>query len=800
MNIKRFITIFLAIAILVSTGAWFWSNRGDERRIAPRGVVSEEPTSINNAFVRGEQSATEMAVAKDNMTYRLAESLAAKMQEYNPDGPGDASNPGIWQPNAEMVLEEFLTKKEIYGPVVLDQAAALAKRTKLEEVNVLENASPEETANYLQAFAQIAQENFLDKRVQGLIEETATPETISALAVVIGQSLRRLDELQVPKDYLDMHISLRDVVIDLQQILEAPITGTEDPVRTILAVENQKNLIAQSTAKFAEEMEKVKLKDTSNLGLGGRESFWGIKTAHAFCIPFVVCFTFDIAQLGAQGVKMGQDIAKWVRGYVTETLKDVLVHKLIQQTIGWIQGNGKPKFITNWKSFLGDVANQAGGDFLYRINPKLCTSFGPMIRVALTPVTTAPDKGITCTLDQVMSNVQDFYDNFSNGGWIAYGATLQPSNNFFGAYMQASDMLMVEKAQKTQAKESEAKSSSGFLGTKMCTKWEYRAPQADPTDPAYISCINQCKLSPVVDCEKECAPQGPPQKVCVEEKTTTPGDMVAKALGDLPGAPLQRIVNAQDITALVNALVNAAMSKLVSAAKNIGPDSNGDPGVLGLENSAKKSGFGKFCEGLSGQAYEECAKGARQACQQLPPEQRKDCLDAIQPEDPNGLGPTPPKVGLGNSVNPPPPMDIVGFSNVIWIDRDVKGFTETTNLSSSFNSGAKTIYLDYDKAGVWPVEDPLGDGTEIVGNAWIFVYRRSNWYAATFDWLRPNQTQKGIENLLSADGTLHGELSNFQMRAGEHYYVLVSTPVRNGYQPKLQERSNAVEVVAPSAL
>jgi len=804
MKIRSFVIVFLILSTIIGSVGLI----GDVWKEPDIKLADSDPAPSNenypgNAFVKREQSATEFAVAQDNLTYRLAESLAVKMQEYNPDGPGDINDPGIWRPNTDMVMEEFLAKKEIYGPVVLDQASALARRTKAEQVNIIENASPEEIASYLQVFAQIAQEDVFNDRTQRLTLSPASPETISAIATAIDQSIIRLDELSVPREHLSAHISFRDVLIDLERMLGASIVGTDDPVRTILALDNQKNMLEESLSRFNKEMAGIELKYADPEKIGLLRSALGIKTANAFCI-YALCFTFDFANLGVQASKMGKDIASWARKWATETLKDVLVHRLVQQTIGWIQGNGKPKFVTNWKSFLGDVANQAAGDFLYRINPKLCSSFGPMIRVALTPVTTAPDKGITCTLDQVMSNVQSFYDNFSSGGWIAYGATLQPSNNFLGAYFQASDMMMIEKAEKTQAKESEAKSSSGFLGTKMCVKWEYRTSANSNVNVTASTCpasgLNPdgtlCTTRSITG--SMTAPKQ--EKICVEEKTTTPGDMVAKALGDIPGAPLQRIVNAQDITALVNALVNAAMSKLVSSAKNIGADSDGDPGVLGISGSSGDgSSYGPFCAGLAGSTYSECVKGVQQTCTQLPPEETDNCLKGIVEEDPNAFDPKPPKIGVGNSINPPPPMDTVGFNNVIWIDRDVSGFAETARLQSSFSNNIDTIYLNYNKAGVWPVEKLSQVDYEVVGNAWIFVYRRSNWYAATFDWLGPNQDHKGTKNLTSADDSLPGELVNFQLKYGENYYVMVSTPVGEGHQPTVEERSDVVEVVMPVA-
>ncbi|MFH0890811.1 MAG: hypothetical protein V1856_02140, partial [Candidatus Liptonbacteria bacterium] len=568
-RISDFITIFLALAILSGTGAWFWSDRGGgaQRAGLERGVGKEEYVS-ENAFVKRDLTATEAAM--DNLTYRLAESLAGKMNEYNAEGPGDAADPGIWQPTPEMVLEDFLLKREIYGPVVLDQAAILAKQTKPEQVNSVEGASQGERAAYLEAFAQIAQENIFEERVAEMVGEAATPETVSALAVTVGQSIRKLDELRVPKEYLGMHMATRDVLVVLDSMLGLPVSSTDDPVRVMLAAAQQGEILEARLGELQREFQSPELqKELSEVGrVSPVASSYFLGRANAM-VP-----VFDPVNFSAKLYEVGKHVGEWIRKWITETLKDVLVHRLIQQTISWIQGNGKPKFVTNWKSFLGDVANQAAGDFLYRINPKLCTSFGPMIRISLTPVVTAPDRGITCTLDQVMSNVQEFYNNFNNGGWIAYGATLEPQNNFYGAYFQASDIMMMEQAEKREAAKSEAEAGSGFPGTKLCTRWEYRREPCPPGGRNPDGSL----------CSSAVGTLG--TKVCAEEKTTTPGDMVAETLAGLPNAPLQRIVNAQDITALINALVNAAFSKLLSAAKNIGANSDGDPGVLGLNASA----------------------------------------------------------------------------------------------------------------------------------------------------------------------------------------------------------------------
>ncbi len=633
-RISDFITIFLAIAIITSTGAWYWSggNSGGKGSVENKAVL-EKYTTPDNAFTKRELSATEFATAQDNLTYRMAESLAIKMQEYNPDGPGEVSDPGIWQPTPEMVMEDFLQKPDVYGPLVLDQAELMVKKTTLKDIKIIKEAGQKETANYLNSLTETLRDNMLSSRVQDLIIEPAISDSMSAVAIQIGRSIRQLDELGVPEELAEIHMANRDMLIGLEQILSTPIESSDDPLRSILAVRRYSELIEGSALRIQREMGRL---DINKLSYGTEKGvaligFWGASIARAQGIP-----VYDNAGFVQKAVEIGMQIWKWAEPLVIGYLKDNLIHQLIQQTIGWIQGNGKPKFVTNWKSFLGDVTNQVAGDFIYRISPKLCNSFGPMIQVALTPVVTAPDRGITCTLDQVMSNVQNFNDHFNDGGWIAYGATLQPSNNFLGAYFQASDMLMLEQAKKKEAAEKEVETGRGFLGTKMCTKWEYRTSAnsninvttspcpAGGFNPDGTLCTTKSITGTITNPKQE--------KVCVEEKTTTPGDYIATSLSQTGvTAPLLRIVNSQDIAALANALVNAAITKLMNKVSDRDKD---DPGILGADNSVGGSSeFGRLCEGLKGSSYQACKKGAEGMCGKLPTNLKDKCLASIVPED-----------------------------------------------------------------------------------------------------------------------------------------------------------------------
>ncbi|MBI4347891.1 MAG: hypothetical protein HY553_13625 [Elusimicrobia bacterium] len=149
---------------------------------------------------------------------------------------------------------------------------------------------------------------------------------------------------------------------------------------------------------------------------------------------------------------------------------------------------------------------------------------------------------------------------------------------------------------------------------------------------------------------------------------------------------------------------------------------------------------------------------------------------------------------LGAVAAEPPPI-APDFSNVEWIDTDVGGWSETARLEPVTLSG-RAIRLPYDKAGSWPRvagRPEWAPDAEIVGVAWVFVYRGGRWLAATFDYLRHGSTDKDTTNITDGCGVLRGELSRYRPAAGQlHGFMVSGVPEGRGRTPSVQERSNVV--------
>ena len=171
--------------------------------------------------------------------------------------------------------------------------------------------------------------------------------------------------------------------------------------------------------------------------------------------------------------------------------------------------------------------------------------------------------------------------------------------------------------------------------------------------------------------------------------------------------------------------------------------------------------------------------------------------------NPPPTGPIPPPAapGIGNDPNPPLNPIAPDLSNVAIVSgdaSDVLTWAQTAVLTASFLS-PDTIRLDSDKKGVWPAGFPLGGSLpsdELNANAWVVVFRGTNWYAGTFEWMRPNQTDKSTSNMGRPDFAVKSPLTDFSLTSGESYGFFVSGLARNATRNVL-ERSNIVMLTFP---
>src|SRR3989344_4576398 len=271
------------------------------------------------------------------------------------------------------------------------------------------------------------------------------------------------------------------------------------------------------------------------------------------------------------------DIMKYAEEFALETLKQRLLDMMVDQIIFWIQGGGKPKFVTDWDGFLRDAANIAAGDFAKQLGLGfLCKPFNFQVQISLLP-TTRFSRPYDCTLDQITDNIDNFYQNFRSGGWVTYVGSLQPRNNYFGASLLAEADLEDRKLNAQAAAQNEALAGGGFTSVKSCNE-------------------DGSNSGPDIDGD------GIAGDIPTSCTVTVPGQSVQALLNKSLMVPIDRILNAAHLGDYVGAIAAAITNRLII---------EGVKGIQGLTTPDTPSGgtvgggIGK-CAGLSGSVYAAC--------------------------------------------------------------------------------------------------------------------------------------------------------------------------------------------------
>ncbi|OGY64012.1 MAG: hypothetical protein A3I89_02965 [Candidatus Harrisonbacteria bacterium RIFCSPLOWO2_02_FULL_41_11] len=265
---------------------------------------------------------------------------------------------------------------------------------------------------------------------------------------------------------------------------------------------------------------------------------------------------------GAETSQLTKTITQLAWEAAGQILKKQILDRLVDKTVEWINKtpDGKGPIIEDWGEFfeeakqgaIGDVAKQLGLGFL-------CAPFNLQVQLSVL----APRKfsqEAECTLDKITGNIENFMDDFKNGGWIAYNELWNPQNNYYGASLLAANEVTRAQNDAVSAARDEAIAGEGFLSRKICD-----------------------------DNEENC-------------RTVTPGSFVAQAAKTAYITyPFDAIIGADDVAAYITAIADAAIKRLIKE------------GIAGFKSSGGKSSEYTDgtpitpCSGLTGNDYAACA-------------------------------------------------------------------------------------------------------------------------------------------------------------------------------------------------
>lgn len=268
---------------------------------------------------------------------------------------------------------------------------------------------------------------------------------------------------------------------------------------------------------------------------------------------------------GANTTLATNQVQKSITEIAFNALKKRIFDLMVDQIIDYINGNGQPQFITDWRGFFEQVGQIAIGDFVQQIGlSAICSPYRLQVQLAMI----APprfSRQVTCTLGTIVRNVQNFQNDFRNGGWLAYQEMWAPNNNFYGTLLLAWNAKENEVAARLAAAGSEAMASQGFLSVKKCQKDQFGR-----------------------DIPRTCV-------------VTTPGVAVGALAQKAIGSDLDFIVNSQDLATYIAAISDALLNRLIRS---------GVEGLTGVRTpnlpARGNIGQGVGCDAFVGSAREDC--------------------------------------------------------------------------------------------------------------------------------------------------------------------------------------------------
>lgn len=253
-----------------------------------------------------------------------------------------------------------------------------------------------------------------------------------------------------------------------------------------------------------------------------------------------------IGQIYKDSIQAGRDQSSFLRDCVEHglalSIAKFMLAQMTQQIVDWINGgfNGSPAFVGNPGKFLTGIGDQIAGELILGSDLAfLCSPFKLQIQISLAlNYSSSFSNRASCTLSDVVNNIDNFVNDFSEGGWAGWFAMTQShNNNPYGSYLEARGQMEARIAGAQNIKLLELNWGSGFLSWEKCEE---------------TSLGSDCQI-------------------------VTPGKVIGDTLQNQLDIPAEQLGLADDLDKIFNALGNQLMQQLLTKGLGAlsGKSSNG---------------------------------------------------------------------------------------------------------------------------------------------------------------------------------------------------------------------------------
>ncbi len=260
-------------------------------------------------------------------------------------------------------------------------------------------------------------------------------------------------------------------------------------------------------------------------------------------------FVFPISKVEAQVAVTDLAHTAVTAGEATRrTTKDILnaaamftaqivIERIVASTVEWANSGfeGNPAYVTDPKQYFTNIADGAAGDFIKGSDLGfLCSPFQANIRLSLAQQYYQP-RPFQCTITQIVGNIDNFLGDFNQGGWDAwFSMTQNPTNNPYGAYLEAKIELDSRIASALGLEKEQLEWNQGFL--------------------SWADCIVKDPLT------GECLARGP---------VKTPGTIIKGQLDRVLPSGLEKLISVENVEQLAQSFAAGLLQRYVFGSKGL---------------------------------------------------------------------------------------------------------------------------------------------------------------------------------------------------------------------------------------
>ncbi len=625
-DVKKLIAGFLILAAGASSSVLIFSDLNAPSASRELAANTGSSPALGNAFAAQPSDNTltpEITNSPDNLTGNLTGVILNGIMAANPQGPITAANGDqiMTPPDQKTMLAELSSDPSFKNFKAPDWDAEAAAQ----KLNIVSNATSA-TIAYLTDFNNIFQKDIAQADIQSIVNQNqntnADPNSLAVVNNAITDAFNEAVQIPTPVNLVDFQKSFIKFLTYQKNSLQTVQNYNDDPIKASLTLQAESSRYQAAVSQFENAGQKIKnlaLESDLNKGISSGDpdagkqdstlaffnAVLGISTAYAIPVEvtsdWIEALNLIKTTLTASATweQIGLTLEKYAEQLALQLVKNALVFVIQNKVLAWVNGSGAPRFITQWANALINVATAKALNTLDSMTPLVCPSFGPLINASLNAslsLNTSLEGFQTCPAPMMGTALQDFNDNFANGGWNSYYSMLQPEGNFYSQYMDISDQMDAAASAQESAATAQATANQGFTGDATCADGSNpngshqicvdaigaTIPTVDLSNSANLTLSSPSALSlgggnatlpslPTQGCSAGQVPETIPNGgLCAdgtEPTVTTPGQATGQILSKALGANISLIVNAQNITGIITSAAESLMSNIMQTAE-----------------------------------------------------------------------------------------------------------------------------------------------------------------------------------------------------------------------------------------